>query len=180
MSKLCIKCDTIKSLEFFYKRKRSTLGVSDYCKECCKKYEKENYFRFKNRKSLQHKTWSSKNRNKINSRVRIWYHTVLKNDVHSILAKNLRRRLTRALQENWKTGSAVSDLGCSIKEFKLYLESQFLPGMSWDNYGEWHIDHVIPISLFDLSDETQTKEACNYLNLQPLWASDNIKKSNNV
>ena len=75
-----------------------------------------------------------------------------------------------------KAGSAVRDLGCSIPAFRLYIENQFEPGMSWDNYGKWHLDHVMPLSGFDLTDRTQFLEACNWLNYQPLWAADNIRK----
>jgi hypothetical protein len=86
--------------------------------------------------------------------------------------------LNQAFKKNYKTGSAVSDLGCSIEEFKLYLESKFLPGMTWDNWSRtgWHIDHIKPLSGFDLTDPIQLQDACKYINLQPLWASDNISK----
>jgi hypothetical protein len=50
--------------------------------------------------------------------------------------------------------------------------------MSWDNYGEWQIDHIKPLSKFDLTDRQQLHEACNFNNLQPLWAEDNLAKSN--
>ena len=75
-------------------------------------------------------------------------------------------------------GSAVRDLGCTIDELKRHLEAKFQPGMSWENYGKWHIDHKVAISKFDLTDLEQLKIACNYMNLQPLWAADNIRKSN--
>ena len=82
---------------------------------------------------------------------------------------------------NYKTGSAVKDLGCDIKEFKKYIESKWSQGMSWDNYGYngWHIDHIIPLVNFDLTDKKQLKEACHYGNLQPLWKNDNLEKSGN-
>jgi hypothetical protein len=99
-------------------------------------------------------------------------------DIEYRLANSLRSRLTHAISNNQKSGSAVSDLGCSIAEFKTYLESLFLPGMSWDNYGEWHIDHIIPLSKYSLSNREELLEACNYKNLQPLWAIDNLKKGN--
>ena len=52
--------------------------------------------------------------------------------------------------------------------------------MSWDNYGEWHIDHIMPLSTFDLTNPDQLKEACKYTNLQPLWAEDNLHKSSKL
>ena len=88
----------------------------------------------------------------------------------------LRNRLHCAVKRESKAGSAIRDLGCSIEFLKAHLESKFLPGMSWDNYGKWHIDHIVPLNSFDLTDEKHVKIVCNYNNLQPLWAEDNIKK----
>jgi hypothetical protein len=96
------------------------------------------------------------------------------------LRDSLRRRLNNALKNNQKMGSAVSNLGCSIQEFRVYLETKFQSGMTWNNYGKfgWHIDHIKPLSKFDLSNKEQLKEACYYTNLQPLWWQDNLKKGN--
>jgi hypothetical protein len=80
------------------------------------------------------------------------------------------------LKTNAKAGSAVSDLGCSIPELKAYLEKMFQPGMTWENWGAWHIDHIIPLASFDLTDREQFLKACHYTNLQPLWAPDNQRK----
>lgn len=104
------------------------------------------------------------------------------NNLNYRLSISLRCRLNQALQNNQKSGSAVKDLGCSMEEFKKHLEDQFQEGMTWDNYGRkngikcWHIDHIIPISSFDLSIREELDKACNYINLQPLWAIDNHKK----
>ncbi|RWM27933.1 MAG: hypothetical protein EOR77_30910 [Mesorhizobium sp.] len=99
-------------------------------------------------------------------------------DVYFCIRSNLRRRINRAIQNGHKRGSAVSDLGCSIPEFKTYIESKFLPGMSWDNWAQdtWHLDHVKPLASFDLTDREQFLQACHYTNYQPLWAVDNLKK----
>lgn len=69
--------------------------------------------------------------------------------------------------------------GYDCVQLKAHLESKFLPGMSWENYGEWHIDHIRPVSSFDFSkDVDAAARACWSLeNLQPLWASDNLRKS---
>jgi hypothetical protein len=65
--------------------------------------------------------------------------------------------------------------GCSAEELKIYLESLFTEGMSWDNYGEWHVDHIRPVSSFTAEEWQQIN---HYTNLQPLWAEDNLSKSN--
>jgi hypothetical protein len=105
-----------------------------------------------------------------------------KTDINFKLAGNLRSRLRKALICKYKTGSAVSDLGCSIEDFKKHLESQFELGMTWDNYGpynknikRWNIDHVIPLSSVDLTNKDQLKIVCHYNNLRPLWAEKNLK-----
>jgi len=67
-------------------------------------------------------------------------------------------------------------VGCSIEELMKHIESQFTDGMSWENQGEWHIDHVRPCASFDLTDEQQQRECFHYTNLQPLWAEDNLRK----
>ena len=90
----------------------------------------------------------------------------------------LRCRLYQAMRYEKKSVSAVKDLGITIPEFKKYLESLFAEGMSWENIGKWHIDHIRPLSSFDLSKREEQLLACNYKNLQPLWAKDNLIKSN--
>ena len=65
---------------------------------------------------------------------------------------------------------------CSTDELNKHLESLFQQGMSWDNYGEWHIDHIRPCASFDLTDFEQQKQCFHYSNLQPLWAADNFAK----
>jgi hypothetical protein len=73
-------------------------------------------------------------------------------------------------------------LGCTIPELKFYLESKFQPEMTWDNwsYEGWHIDHIIPLDSFDLSNKEEFLKACHYTNLQPLWAEENFKKNNKI
>lgn len=103
-----------------------------------------------------------------------------KKDILYRLRRRLRTRLYCAIRNGQKKGSAVRDLGCSVSELKQYLESKFKPNMSWDNYGEWHIDHIIPLSSFGLTSREQFLEACNYTNLQPLWMSENLQKGAKV
>lgn len=101
-------------------------------------------------------------------------------DLNFKLKVILRNRLLQSVKTDAKAGSAVSDLGCSIEDFKKYLEAKFIIGMTWDNIGQWHLDHVVPLASFDLTDRAQFLKACHYSNMQPLWKEDNLKKSDSV
>jgi len=105
-----------------------------------------------------------------------------RSDLKTKLSSNLRSRLRAALRNKAKSGSSIRDLGCSIEDFIIYIGSKFQNGMSWENYGMygWHIDHIMPVSSFDLTDRNQHLKACHYSNLQPLWAKDNLSKSNKI
>ena len=121
-----------------------------------------------------------RNKKEVKMRRAIRHKERLKTEIGYRLAYYLRVRLNKALKGNYKSGSAVRDLGCSVEELKIYLESLFRDGMNWGNHGEWHIDHKKPLDSFDLTDRTQLLEACHYTNLQPLWAKDNLKKGNKL
>jgi hypothetical protein len=107
-----------------------------------------------------------------------------KEDINFKLVCNLHNRLYDALKKNQKKGSAVKDLGCSVNFLKQYLESKFLPDMTWNNWGKgpdnWNIDHIIPLSSFDLTDRDQLLKVVHYTNLQPLWEPDNLQKSSKI
>lgn len=102
-----------------------------------------------------------------------------RSDPNHRLAVTIRNRINEAVDPRSRPGSAVRDLGCSIAELRSYLERRFSPGMSWENHSQygWHIDHIRPLASFDLSDRAQFLEACHFTNLQPLWAADNLSKS---
>jgi len=106
------------------------------------------------------------------------------NDIQFRLSHNLRTRTSAAIRgyNKKKAGSSVTDLGCTLAEFIVHLENQFAAQMSWDNYGHgkdcWTIDHIKPLSRFDLSIREEFLEAAHYTNLSPMWFLDNIKKGN--
>jgi len=116
--------------------------------------------------------------NKIEIQVKnnIYWQNKYHNDINFKLAALLRSRLRNAIKNQQKSGSAVDDLGCSIEELVVYLENLFTEGMTWDNHGEWHIDHIKPLAKFNLTNRRELLKACNYSNLQPLWAKDNLSK----
>jgi hypothetical protein len=95
----------------------------------------------------------------------------------------LRKHVFRILNKEKKVKNNIKTfdlLGCKPEYLKKYLEKQFKLGMNWDNYGRsgWHIDHIKPLSLAKDVDELVKGKFFHYTNLQPLWAKDNIKKSN--
>jgi hypothetical protein len=127
------------------------------------------------------RTYYLRNKDKIIARNREYQKEKYK-DINFKLKVILRSRLNSAIKNNQKIGSAVEDLGCSIEELKAHIESKFQDGMSWDNWSKdgWHIDHIVPLASFDLTNEEEFKKACHYTNLQPLWAEENYEKSDNI
>jgi hypothetical protein len=90
--------------------------------------------------------------------------------IRSIISKQINKN-------NLKKSKKTEDIiGCSFKEFKTHLESKFYDNMNWENYGEWHLDHIIPISYAKTEEEIY--ELNHYTNFQPLWAKDNLSKGN--
>ena len=113
---------------------------------------------------------------------RIWARNyrrrVLDNDIQGRLAYNLRISMHKRIKRATRPGSAIRDLGCTLGEFKAYIEVQFLPGMNWNNWNQagWHLDHIRPLASFDLTKREEFLQACHYTNYQPLWAVDNMRK----
>ena len=99
-------------------------------------------------------------------------------DVDFRLRGSLRARVRSAIYAGCgrKAVRTMSLVGCSIAELRAHLEAKFTRGMSWDNYGEWHIDHIKPCAAFDLSSEREQRVCFHFTNLQPLWAQDNMRK----
>ena len=113
---------------------------------------------------------------------RCWYtdrHIRKRNtDINFKLKHNIRTRLRKAIKN--RDISLLKATDCSIEYLKKHLESQFQPGMSWENYGEWHIDHIIPLSSFNLENREELLKACHYTNLQPLLAEENLSKGDKI
>jgi hypothetical protein len=169
-------------------RKKIIAAVSEYCKRNRKKINETN----RRRRLLDPE--------KHNARSRNWYHERRKKDPESvakrrkrlaeymrlkrnsdpayIVADRLRRRINSALSSAGasKSGKLIDVAGCSVQDLVAHIESQFLLGMTWENRREWHIDHVVPCSAFDLTDESQQAVAFHYKNLRPIWASSNQRK----
>ena len=146
--------------------------------ETQKKYRSENVEKIREivRKSYQ--------KNKIKKKIytKIYSQKRRKTDPVFRLMGNIRTRFYLFLNSKkiHKKNKTFDLVGCTPKELKEYIEKKFLPGMSWDNYqlNTWNIDHIKPLSLAKNIDDIIRLKLMHYTNLQPLWALDNLRKSN--
>ena len=120
---------------------------------------------------------SSKNRRPY---FRVYEKEKRKTDVIWKMKKNLRSRIWAVLKGVDKSAKTLELLGCSLEELRKHLESKFEDGMDWNNYGVWHVDHIIGCANFDFSDPKQQKICFHYTNLQPMWGEKNIKKGSRL
>ena len=143
-----------------------------------KEYQEKN----KEKISLKNKGYYLTNKVKIIKRNSEYSKKKLKEDPLFKLRANLRCRIKICLKDSKlkKTKSTELILGASITTVKLHIENQFKEGMTWSNHGThgWHIDHIIPLSSAKTTEEIYN--LCHYTNLQPLWAKDNLSKSNKI
>jgi hypothetical protein len=206
-AKTCTKCNESKLLDEFPKSSRSKTGYNTRCKICCCSYnnesrksrpeiyrdtrkknyqkniekmraEKRAYYKdHKEEKQLYDIEYRRRNKEEIASYKKAWSFKMKDVPVYKI-KKNLRRRVHHALMGRNKSDNTFNLIGCSPESFKMHIESLWLEGMSWDNYGPsgWHIDHIKPCHVFDLSDPEQQKECFHYSNQRPLWARDNLTR----
>jgi hypothetical protein len=145
-------------------------------KERLKEKRKKHYIDNKTKIIESQKQYAKKNKTKIKKRMELYMKNRRKNDINFKILDCLRSRINKFIKNKSKRSLELT--GCNIDNLKKHLESKFLDGMSWDNYGKfgWHIDHIKPCALFDFTDISQQKECFHYTNLQPLWAKDNISK----
>ena len=157
MSKRCTKCEIEKSFSEFYPNVRTSDGKQSQCRKC------------NNKQSLQ---WKQNNSEIVKKCGREYQNDRYANDMNFKLAKNLRNRLRKALlrQLTSKNDKTEDLLGISYSEFRNYVEFLMTNDMDWDNI---ELDHVRPLSSFDLKDIEQLKEASHYSNIQPLLQKDN-------
>lgn len=195
-SKQCNKCLLNKPISDFYKDR---LGLRGQCKECCRLHRQQFYNDNKDwileRSKTYHQKHYPRRKDKQQEKARLKSKTPEARQKNNERLKarrekdptyraviNLRRRCLNALKGQYKHGTTIKLVGCSTDELQKHLESLWQEGMSWDNYGlhGWHIDHIKPLSSFNLTDKEEQQKAFHYTNLQPLWAEDNLKKGNSL
>ena len=150
--------------------------ISEYYSEW-RKNKKENLKEYQ-------KKWREENRDKLRKTKRDYERNRKATDPLYKLISNFRTAIYQVLKENniEKNKSYFDILGYTPEELIIHLEKQFKDGMTWDNYGIWHVDHKFPITSFDIQemgDEEFMKCWC-LDNLQPMWGEENIRKSNKL
>lgn len=158
------------SIQRNYEDFRNILNQSRFCTKCKEYKSFDNYYSHSNGKYGICPSCKKCNIKSVSEYTR-------NNDEYK-LRQRLSSRLCLSLKNNNKNKKLQKLLGISYSSFKNYLERQFEKGMTWDNYGEWEIDHIVPCSMFDHSKEHEIEECWFYTNLQPLWKSENRQKYN--
>lgn len=200
--KYCSKCQKTKSLDEFSKKSNQIDGLSRWCKDCKTDADRSLYLRKKEIRKKQAteyynskkedilkarqenretyiqkgKEWRKANPDKVRAYNKAYRREKRQNDPLYILKRRLTGRIREALKGNgWKKlTSATASIGCNKDTLRKHIESQFTDGMTWDNYGKWQVDHIVPISSAKTEHEVYLLN--HYKNLRPLWAVDNYEK----
>lgn len=197
--KLCPKCQQTLAVSCFGRRKNT---LKSYCKPCHNGFNRQ--LRKQDPEAARKSTmkwrannpdkwkagnakWKENNPGRMTELARNWRHRNPDRELANAKARraNPEYRLRHSISSRirlliqGKAGrSTVELLGYSTAELKAHLERQFIAGMSWDNYGDWHVDHIVPVSSFRFEnvDDPELKRAWALTNLRPLWASENRRK----
>lgn len=211
-AKTCTKCGETKDLSEYYPQKTGRFGVTSRCKPCCSALAAEYYEDNKDAVLERNSRWLEENKDKHRAIMGSWYKKnkararannqrwkdenpervkELSREAGRRRSKDKRYRfdcavktgVRRGLLKGSKFGRRTFDLlGYTADDLRAHLERQFSPGMTWENHGEWHIDHIIPLSAhnYETPDDLDFKRAWALENLQPLWAFDNMSKKDRL
>lgn len=202
MAHLCTACKLEKPYSEFGKGNRSSTGLNYRCKSCIKtytlarkelkkEYDKKRFASNKQLISNKSKVYYKKNKEIIIKKVSDYYEKnkqkVSRYKAQYVRTKRatdpffktkdlLRKRINAIFKKNKKIREKNSQklLGCAFKTAQLHIESTWKQGMSWENQGKWHIDHVVPLASATTIEELE--KLCHYTNLQALWALENLRK----
>jgi len=192
-TKRCPKCDTIKSVEEFHRSKGRFDGRSGWCASCAntavKRWSKQNHKKDRE----MHLRWKRENKERIKVVNGLWvesnkdktysaqkrHRDKVRNTLKGRLNIRLSNSIRISLNGEKKNGHWEDLVGYTLDQLKRHLEKKFLHGMGWNNFGEWHIDHIIPVAAFNYQypEDIDFKKCWSLKNLRPLWAHENQVKS---
>ena len=168
--------------------------MSLLCKKCYKKYwrknNKEHILDYdkkwrENHKEERHNysvNWERIHKEERKRAARRYYREMKKDPIRSFkdsIRHHIKNSITRRTSLSFRKEKTTEDiLGCSIEFFMDYISKKFQPGMTWNNYGKWHLDHIKPLA--SASTKEEVYQLCHYTNYQPLWAKDNLQKGSKM
>lgn len=190
--KICRKCKEEKEICEFYNIRKSKDGKRSKCKNCINL--ENNLYVKKNKKKVKtiKQKYVDNNKEKVKQSKKKWFNKnpnyqnewIINNYKNNFLFRlvNIMRSRTRLFLKSKnikKKNTTFEIVGCSPEFLKKHLENQFTEGMNWNLFGSnIHIDHIVPLSFAETEEDAY--KLCHYTNLQPLWAEDNLKKSNKI
>lgn len=199
--KKCSKCLSLKAISEFHNQSASKDGHFPWCKDCVRQKNKEYYLNPENKVKaiLQSSIWQREHKKEANIKNRRWranhpeysnpwskahpeyyrsYQREWSKKPSVVISDRIRSSMGHSLRGNKNSQSWQKLTGYTTEELINHLSKRFKPGMSWDNIGKWHIDHIIPIAVFNFEtpDDVDFKKCWALKNLRPLWASENMSK----
>lgn len=206
-TKVCTKCGVEKPLAEYHKAKDCKFGVRAHCKICLladaaarynenrdrlvadmrerrkadpeavRQYHRAYYKANTEKRRAYFRKWRENNRDRYLEGALAAHHRRYL-DPKMRLESSIRAGVQKCLRGERKSARTFALLGYSRQELAEHLERQFAPGMTWENYGQWHVDHIVPLSSFNYAgpDDPAFRQAWCLTNLRPLWAADNLKK----
>lgn len=190
--KQCSSCKTQKPTEAFASNRSRKDGLAHCCRDCTRDHKKISYLKNRENVIAKAKAYRKANLEKCKAKNTEYsqINKVKRNQYNAVRRKvkyatdpqfraiiNARARVGNFLRQKEKYAKS---LGCSFETFKQHISSLFVDGMSWENYGQWHIDHIYPLSVAYAQSKESFAKACHYSNLRPLWAKENLQKSNKL
>jgi hypothetical protein len=174
-NRTCVECERV-AVRRFQATERGRAVLAEYKKSDARKAALKKYFQSDKGAATKRRYAGTEKQKAAYRRA----NSTIKSKLARALRDRVRKIWKRGKGNGARAGSAIRDLGCTVAHFKSHIEVQFRDGMSWANYGAWHLDHIKPLALFDLSDREQFLQAVHYTNCQPLWAADNWRKAANL
>jgi len=180
-TKICTKCHAEKPIEEFYRYLRNRDGRTTICKVCLQEYSRRyNAANPEKRRELRRR-WQAANPEIRKASLRK-SNAKKRSTVTGLLSHHISVSMRQSLKFGKQGRKWESLVGYDLNRLKRHLEKQFLPGMSWENRSQWHIDHKIPISAFNYEQPTDLdfKRCWALSNLRPLWKHDNLVKHTKI
>lgn len=200
-TKKCTSCKCKKPISEFHKCKKHKDGLFSKCKKCWSDYRKQPKIRereqirsqlSRQRDPERHRAYTRKSMQKWRAEFkdtdpegyrdykREQFKKWLQKSPQAALRYKIRLITNSVIRDNLSTGYYVGVLGLTSRDFCAHIEAQFELGMTWENKGEWELDHIKPLCTFDLTLASEFKKAAHYSNVRPLWKTENIRRNRDL